>query len=681
MKKIINTVFDRKFTPLILLILTLISYGLFAPYTGLYMDDWYILWFNHVFGALQFPTYFALDRPLMGYFFVAASYLLGGSESPFIWQMFAVLLRWLVAFSLWGMLNAIWPNAKRQVTWVALLAVVFPGFTQQWIAVVYSFFFACLAGFFLSVNLLVRAINNRKKFWIYYILSVLLMAYCVPASEFFFGLELVRGVVIWIVVSRQEAAFWKRVAGTLKYWSAFLFVSVAFAIWRVFFFVSVNHQVSILDQLKAAPLSVLSESLRKVYQALIDALLNTWGNPFNVQNYPAKGVVGALILAVAIFVFAGLFIWAKKTTLRRDLPESEGTSANWTKEAFWVGLISLVLAVLPFWAAGLQIDYLYPYDRFMLAYLMGSCLLIVVFLEFLGKEPRRTMVVLVTLVSVGVAYQIANANVYKNLWTQQKNLYWQLNWRVPALKSNTTLFTWDVSNGDYYSGQALSAQLNWTYAASIEDRKVPYEFMLMSHDQAKDLPTLRPGLPVESDFRTYTFSGNTSDSLYVSYDGQGCLRVLDAVLTPPLTVLADYNKEILDASALSNLSVIKAEGYNQPPGQVLGKEPVRTWCYYFEKAELARQFGEYENVIALLEQAEEKGFHPLALSEWYPFIDAYLHLDDFASAEALSQKALARQGKIEETGVCHLWTSYQNAIEGAEAKASIDKYLVEFHCK
>jgi hypothetical protein len=32
------------------------------------MDDWYILWFKHVFGALQYPQYFALDRPLMGYF-------------------------------------------------------------------------------------------------------------------------------------------------------------------------------------------------------------------------------------------------------------------------------------------------------------------------------------------------------------------------------------------------------------------------------------------------------------------------------------------------------------------------------------------------------------------------------------------------------------------------------------
>ncbi len=679
MNKIARFLFEPKFTPVILLILTFVSYGLFAPFTGLYMDDWYILWFKHVFGALQFPSYFALDRPLMGYFFTAASALLGGSESPLLWQIFAILLRWLVAYSLWGMLNAIWPNAKRQNTWVALLAVVFPGFTQQWFSVVYSFFFACLAGFFLSINLMVQALNQRKHFLAYYLPSILIMAYCVPASEFFFGIELVRAVILWIVISRNEGSVGKRVLQALKYWAAYLLVFVVFAIWRAFFFVSVNHEVSIVDQLKVAPVSVVIDSLRKVYQAGIDALINAWGNTFNIQNYPAKGVVGALILVVTIFLLVALYFWVKKTTLQ--LNSEEKSDGNWTKEAFWVGLISIVLAVLPFWAAGLQIDYLYPYDRFMLAYLMGSCLLLVVFLEFLGKDPRRSMLVLIALISVGAAYQIANANAYKNLWTQQKNLYWQLNWRIPALRTGSTLLSWDVPNGDYYSGHALSAQLNWTYAGEIKNREVPYEFILMSRGQNQNLPALQPDQPLVTDFRTYTFNGNTTDTLYVAYDGQGCLRVLDATLTPPLTVLADYNKDILDASALSNLSLIEQEGENHPPLQVLGKEPGKTWCYYFEKAELARQYEQYDAAVDLLKQAEEKGLHPLALSEWYPFIDSALHLQNFDQAEEFSTKALTKQGKIEELGVCHLWTSYQSTLTDAALKLKLDPYLTEFHCK
>jgi hypothetical protein len=679
MKKIARIFFDPKFTPIVLFILTVISYGLFAPFTGLYMDDWYILWFKHVFGALQFPSYFALDRPLMGYFFTACSTLLGSSESPMVWQIFAIMLRWLVAYSLWGMLNSIWPNSKRQNTWVALLAVVFPGFTQQWFAVVYSFFFACLAGFFLSINLMVRALNERKYFWLKYLLSILLMAYCVPASEFYFGIELVRVVILWIVISRNESAFGRRTLETLKYWAAYLLVFVLFAIWRAFFFVSVNHEVSIMDQLKAAPVSVLIESMRKVYQAGIDALINAWGNAFNIQNYPAKGVVGVLILLVSASVLVALFFWVKNTTLK--LNSDEKVTDNWTKEAFWVGLISIILAVLPFWAAGLQIDYLYPYDRFMLAYLMGSCLLLVVLLEFLGKDPKRSMLVLVALVSVAVAYQIANANTYKNLWTQQKNLYWQLNWRIPYLKSGSTLLSWDVPNGDYYSGHALSAQINWTYADEIKNREVPYEFILMSRGQDQSLPALQANTPFETIFRTYTFAGNTSNTLYIAYDGQGCLRVLDSSLTPPLTVLADYNKDILDASELSNLGLIEPEGINNPPLQVLGNEPSPTWCYYFEKAELARQYSQYDTVIDLLNQAEAKGFHPLVLTEWYPFIDSYLHLQNFDLAKELSQKALAKQGKIEEIGVCNLWLNYQDSLTDATAMSKLNQNLVEFHCK
>jgi len=254
---------------------------------------------------------------------------------------------------------------------------------------------------------------------------------------------------------------------------------------------------------------------------------------------------------------------------------------------------------------------------------------------------------------------------------------------MPGLQPGTVLFTWDVPNGEYYSGYALSAQLNWTYADEIVDRVVPYEFILLSSGQNKEIKSLTPNTVIQSDFRTYSFIGNTSDSVYVAYDGEGCLRVLDAQLTPPLGVLADYSKEVLDAASLSNLSLITTEGSNpnHPPLEVLGAEPSHNWCYYFEKAELARQFKQYDQTIALLNEAQAKGFKPLELSEWYPFIDAYLHIGNLDEAQRISQVVLAEDNKIFETGVCHIWAGFSEEITGSASQKDINSIMQSLGCQ
>lgn len=680
-KKILQLLNNYRVTPFVLLLLTIISYGLLTPFIGYFMDDWYLIWFKHVFGAIQYPAYFALDRPFMGYFYVAASFLLRGSESPLVWQIFALILRWLSTYALWGMLNVLWPNNKRQNTWVVLLAAVFPGFTQHWIAVVYSFFYACLAGFFLSITLMIKAIQNRSRFWIYYLCSVLLAAYSVAASEFYYGLELVRLAILWIVISRTNVGFWTRVKQTIKYWAIYFVIFVAFTIWRAFFFVSANHEVSILSQLVTQPKTMVIDLLRKVYQAVVDSLMNAWVNPFNIANYPAKGTVPWVVLVLVTTIFFGLFFWLRAIT-RADETSWEETR-SWSKEAFWIGLIGSIVAVLPFWAADLQIDYLYPFDRFMLAYLLGSCLLIVAILELFGSQAKKTFIIIAVLVSVGAGYQLTESYHYKNLWSQQETLYWQLNWRMPGLKPGTALLTWDVPNGDYYSGYALSAQLNWTYADEIPNRVAPYEFILMSRGQNKDISSLAPNIKIESDFRTYSFIGNTSNSVYIAYDGNGCLRVLDSKLTPPLGVLDDYNKEVLDASSLSNLSLITQEGTtpNHPPLVVFGAEPVHTWCYYFEKAEFARQYNEYDKTLSLLNEAQEKGYAPANLSEWYPFVEAYLHLGKMEEAKGITQEIISKGSKIFETGICNVWTNYSAEITDPVEHQNLETMIRSLGCQ
>jgi hypothetical protein len=93
-QKVRRFVFDYRFSPWLFLLICILSYGLFLPFIGLYLDDWYLIWFKHVFGSLDYIKYFNLDRPLMGYFFIVANFLLGGSESPLVWQIFGIFTSW-----------------------------------------------------------------------------------------------------------------------------------------------------------------------------------------------------------------------------------------------------------------------------------------------------------------------------------------------------------------------------------------------------------------------------------------------------------------------------------------------------------------------------------------------------------------------------------------------------------
>jgi hypothetical protein len=60
------------------------------------------------------------------------------------------------------------------------------------------------------------------------------------------------------------------------------------------------------------------------------------------------------------------------------------------------------------------------------------------------------------------------------------------------------------------------------------------------------------------------------------------------------------------------------------PKDFFGPEPVHGWCYYYEKAELASQMGDWASVITLGEEAAAKGFLPNDPVEWTPFLRAYV---------------------------------------------------------
>jgi hypothetical protein len=65
-----------------------------------------------------------------------------------------------------------------------------------------------------------------------------------------------------------------------------------------------------------------------------------------------------------------------------------------------------------------------------------------------------------------------------------------------------------------------------------------------------------------------------------------------------------------------------------PPSSIFGSEPSHGWCYYYEKAELARQQGNWQMMEKLGDDALNQGLYPSDRIEWMPFLQSYAVLGE-----------------------------------------------------
>jgi hypothetical protein len=159
---------------------------------------------------------------------------------------------------------------------------------------------------------------------------------------------------------------------------------------------------------------------------------------------------------------------------------------------------------------------------------------------------------------------------------------------------------------------------------------------------------------METSFRNFRFTGSTLDSVMIYYvpESGKCLWVL----SPEDQENPELPELLTGGVPLSDLSQIKPETGpgGKPPNSIFGPEPEHTWCYYFEKADLARQTGDWQRVAELGDQAEKAGFSPNDPQEWIPFIEGYAKVGRWEEA---IQKTLHVYRINFRFGprLCHIW--------------------------
>jgi hypothetical protein len=681
--------FTSKSFPWALLVLCLLSFGLLAPWLGFFWDDWPTIWYLHLFGPGGFKDVFAIDRPLLGYIFMVTTTLLG--KSALAWQIFGILTRWASALALWWTLRSLWPGNLRQVSWVVILFAVYPGFTQQPISVTYSNAWIILTAFFLSLGLMIWAV--RRPRWRIHLLagSLLLSAFAMFSTEYFFGLEMLRPVFLWLVMEKESPGsqaerrpgVWPLLKRILYYWLPYIGLMIVFLIWRIFLHETPRGQVNIFDRLAANPLQTVLQLIQRVFADVFTSSLLAWSETLNLPGWLGSGWAEAILIAVLSIVTAGLI--GLYLSRLKDPTRVSGMAPTpqrvWGWQATVIGLLALFLGGLPFWATDLPMGLEFPWDRFTLAMMLGTSLLFVGVLELLLRSQTARLAILAVLVGLAVGRHFQNQNVFRRDWNVQKEFFWQLTWRAPHLKPGTTVLTSELPF-DYFSDNSLTAPLNWTYAPENHSREMDYLLYDIQSRLGLGLENFERGDEIEQPYRATFFTGTTSQSLVLYYAPPGCVKVIDPGIDHRLPQKPDF---ISEALALSQPDLIQASGNPaaHPPLSILGPEPEHRWCYFFEKADLARQQGQWQRVAELGDQAFQQApqLYPVNAPEYWPFIEGYARTGQWDKAIQLSIQAndlTLRMARL----LCENWKRLATTTPQDDSqRAALDRINKQLKCQ
>jgi len=670
--------FKTKSVPFALLFFCFTAYGILIPNLGFYWDDWPMMWFAHIFGPSGFPAVFSGDRPFLSLVYILTTSIL--DTIPWQWQILCILSRWLTGLAFWWTLRQLWPEHPEPTTWMALLLVVYPGFKQMPISVVYGNGLLLVIPYFLSFGLNIRAVREPKRYWLYTLAGLVSYAFCVFSTEYYIGLDMVRGLFLWIVLSESIPDLKTRTKVTIKHWLPYLALLGIFIIWRIFIFQFPTYQPELINEVNTSPLTALLDLGNRIFQDLVTAGWSAWFQPFSFPNLAEIKTSSAAVKWIAV-LFTSLLGWFFLSKLSLQEPaNSRPATANgttWTRQAILLGMAGLILPGLPYWVTNLPLNLSFPYDRFHLAFMAGSCIFLVGLICWAFRTHLQKIILLSLIIGMASGAHLSNANSYRREWLTLKDMFWQLSWRVPAIKANTFVLT-DHMPFTYYSDNSLTAPLNWQYGPQQQADGLEYYLGFTSVRLGASLPALEKGHEINQKFRNVTFSGSTDDVLTIFYSPPGCLRVIDPSRDADVPIFPD---DFYDSMLLSDISqVITDPAENaSPPVEIFGSPPEPTWCYYYQKADLARQRGNWTEVVRLGNEAFPS-FSPQEPSELILFVEGYARTGNWARSMELVEDAY-HQSKNLQAKLCRVMKDIDQELAPAgEMRAVLDSTRHDLEC-
>lgn len=634
-----NFQFSEISIPLALLSACILGFGLLIPRLGFYMDDWPYVFYAYNKGIPSLKEMLFYDsRPGAAWLYMSAFRVLG--FKPLHWHIAMLILRWLTVILMWGMLRKIWPTRTREITQFALLFSIYPFFMLQPSAVGSTHHWVGFVMYGLSVWLMIHAVQNRKHFVPATIGAVLLVIIHLITSEYFAGLELLRPIILWILLSRIKKDRINTAKSVITNWLPYLFGLSIFVYWRAFIFkyppdITRNTPV-IFNLLFHKPIQALRILLEDAIKDTAAVLTMGWQQAIDVKLIDFSTLFGEFRILIFIFSFILIYFFLSRLSFRHLTATPKD---DWDRGSFVLALVGLFVGGLPVWLIGRSIiesKNLVSASRFGLPATFGAAFIVTLAINYLVSDWKRKNLVLALLFALAVNLHLDNTKGFQYSWEKQIRLYQELTWRAPSIKPDTAIVTDQEILG--YMGQYATSFSIITIYQPGKITSPPYWYFPVYYTYP-NLGQFVAGIPIDDQKLSMQFNSQSTNSLIISFNPEldQCLWVLSPEDTNLRLISPDMRK-------LSSVSAIERISYNNGeeralPEAIFGKLQNKGWCYYFEKADLARQTKRWDQVVKLYEKAKTDGVRPGNGFEYIPFIEGYAHLGNWKMVISLTRSA------------------------------------------
>jgi hypothetical protein len=640
---------NNKWLPL--LFLTLTSALVYLPRIGeftFFKDDWYFIYDGFMVGPQVFLDVTRHTRPVRGPLYLLLFSLF--DINPFPYHLLIYVWRLLGGLGAFWLFNLLWPEQRRFNLFLALLVIIYPGFLWwtggfEFQPYVISFGLAIF-----SIAFTLKAIQSpttRKKVaWA--ALAFLTGWTYLALVEFAIGMELFRLLSIYLVVSHTSGIqdLRARVAASARTSAVFAIIPLSFVTWYQFFFEnwrSAQDAGAQLSQLFASPLNGLWTGIR-LLQSSLNVIFLAWASPLqqNFFNNRLRDLLIGLFFAAVVILIA--LVFSRYMLHRRDNPDRNEESqefSTWQMEVFWAGLLGTLGALLPIVMANRNVTF-ERLSHYALPASLAGVLFIGAIIFSLSPQRLKWLALsfllgIATLTHHGAAASsIEDSRAVSEFW-------WQVTWRAPSIRTenNTTLVVlypdvnymdgdevaWAPANIIYYPTKQEAAPVHVPLAATRLEPDALTNIFMGSRDYEK----------VDLIIKYTTFNQNFKNLLVLTQPTEGaCVRALDSRW--PEISAAD-GAFVLAGASKSNIENIATDGEPPVPLEILfGAEPPPAWCYYYQKADLARQQGDWKTIAEIYDITMERGLHPNDQIEWMPFLQAYAFLGEPKQVKQISTR-------------------------------------------
>lgn len=651
-----------------LLSVMMLAYGVLIPLLGFYWDDLPFLWFMRFFNDLDLITLEA-HRPFTGIFFFILRPIL--QFSPLRWQIFNLLNRFILGIAGWYLLRGIFTTRKNLVDWITLLFVLYPGFDHQFISVNSSRHIFSFSLLLLSLRLSIKTLENpRRMIWIQ-LCAVILSSISMLMSDYFYMLEIFRPVILLMLISPKinPRMYLNRI---FRLWAPTLLSFLLIGYWRIFGIGQPYYQIVVSNADHGFELTrVIKTILADIQEVASLAWFEAFTTP-KIEEIGSTSIWFYILVVILVFILSSVYFIIRGKEGSHPSITSKLPSFGGIKVAL-LGLLLLVLGGVPSWAVGLPIRVSGIQSRLSLPMSLGASLLVGGVFDLI-KSRRLRIAFLASVVAFSAGSQFHTAVGFRWDWQRQRTFFWQMVWRIPDLEKYSVIASHEFPFV-YETDNSMTAIVNWLYSPEVTSERIDYMVYDIKTRLGGRIPKLEPHLEISHVYREFgngrqvKFEGSTSNMLVIYHKYPACLRVIQPVYDGHMTGFSPYINQALD---LSNPELVKFESVEIEPilEKLYGPEPEGSWCYFYQKADLARQKGEWQLVYDMGEAALSLGSNPSHVSEYAIYIEAFGRKGDFTTAKDLTALAIQRDPGLDRL-LCDVWRRIEIASSLSKPEQSI----------